>query len=190
VLGFIWFLFLKSPDIQIKEISNRLFGTGSPAEQTIIAPEIQSEVIISPTQQEKDEIQQTKLKQMREKEELAAERARLEEIKAEIEQEKVRASEAQQAINSIQNQNNKTADSTEDSAEQAVETEQTQVEDLIIKPSQELATPAATASSSPTKQPAIVQNATTQADTNSTSSQVDLILKALKKQQAKSTDSN
>lgn len=195
VLGFIWFLFLKSPDIQIKEISNRLFGTGTPteqAQQTIVAPEIQTEIVISPTQQEKDEIQQTKLKQMREKEELAAERARLEGIKAEIEKEKLRASEAQQVINKMQPQENSKTDvaqnsAEQDSAEQAIEIEQTQVEELTEKSPP---TPATTVSSPPAKQPAVVTNTAIEPDTNSTNSQMNLILEALKKQQAEPTESN
>jgi len=192
VLGFIWFLFLKSPDIQIKEISNRLFGTGKPteqAQQNIVAPEIQTEVVISPTQQEKDETQQAKLKQMREKEEMAAERTRLEKVRAEIEQEKLRAAEAQQAINSMQQQEITPSAAEEDLAEQAVEIEQTEVENLTTKLSQESATPA-TASGSQPEKPAIIPTATNEASVNSTSSQVDLILKALKEQQTKPADSN
>lgn len=196
VLGFIWFLFLKSPDLQIKEISDRLFGTSAPIEQapqTIVAPKIQTEVIISPTQQEKDEIQQAKLKQMREREELAAERVRLEAIKAEIEKEKIRASEAQQAIGSLQKQKNATnntkpitkpsngekIDTTdvavEGMEEQSVEIEQTRVEDISTK----LPDAPKTADSA-SKEPA----------TNSTSSQVDLIMEALKNQQQKPAGTN
>jgi len=192
VLGFIWFLFLKSPDIQIKEISNRLFGTGKPteqAQQNIAAPEIQTELVISPTQQEKDETQQAKLKQMREKEEMAAERTRLEKVRAEIEQEKLRAAEAQQAINSMQQQEIKPSAAEEDLAEQAVEIEQTEVENLTTKLSQESTTPATVSGSQPEK-PAIIPTATNEASVNSTSSQVDLILKALKEQQTKPADSN
>ena len=183
VLGFIWFLFLKSPDLQIKEISNRIFGINTPieqAQQPIVAPKIQTEVIISPSQQEKDEIQQAKLKQMREREDLAVERARLEEIKAEIEQEKSRAKEAQQAINDLQKQE-KTA-AAQDLKEKAAEIEQTNAEDLTTK-----ASSSATASSQPSpavtpKESATIPNAVKEPDANSTSSQVDLIMEALKNQ--------
>ena len=193
VLGFIWFLFLKSPDLQIKEISDRLFGTGAPteqAQQTIVAPEIKPEIIISPTQQEKDETQQAKLKQMREREELAAERARLEEIRAEINEEKKRAKEAQQAINSMQQQNKVSANTSEEAEQQAVEIEQTQVEDLTEKAPQELVAPRATISNSISKEPAVDPNAVTEPAANTIRSQVDLIMEALKNQQPKPAETN
>ena len=195
VLGFIWFLFLKSPDLQIKEISDRWLGTGEPtkqAPQTIVAPEIQTEMIISPTQQEKDETQQAKLKQMREREELAAERVRLEAIKAEIEQEKTRANEARRAIESLKNQKSTVSDTTsaatspatEDNnadnvaEEQAVEIEQTRIEDLTTQPSE-----APKIAEAVTEEKAVIPNAANEPAANSTSSQVDLIMEALKNQQ-------
>ena len=197
VLGFIWFLFLKSPDLQIKEISSRLFGTAAPTEQvqqTIVAPEIKPEIIFSPSQQEKDETQQAKLKQMREKEELAAERVRLEEIKAEINKEKKRTKEAQQAINSLQ-QDSATISVSEDPAQQAVEIEQTQAEDLITKPSQASVNATdvnstATTSRPASVKPAVVANDASEPSTNTTRSQVNLIMEALKNQQTKPVDSN
>jgi len=197
VLGFIWFLFLKSPDLQIAEISNRLFGTGAPTQQApqpVVAPEIQTEVLISPTQQEKDEIQQLKLKQMREKEELIAERARLEKIKMELAIEKQQAEEAQRAINNLQTQENKKAIAAQkdgaltssevtvtgsqptNAEEQPIEIEQMQVEALIQQ---------APKSIDPTTkaQPA-APDAANAPVTSTTSSQVDLIMEALKQQKA------
>lgn len=194
VLGFIWFLFLKSPDLQIKEFSSRLFGTGTPTEQveqTIVAPEIETEILITPSQQEKDEIQQTKLKQMREKEELVAERSRLEKIKADLKIEKKRANEAQQAINSLKSQkeavddtkqittsatikeDNSGADTTVAAPEkQMLEIEQTLIEDNS----------AAKAVGSASIEPTVVPSATKKPTTSTTSSQVDLIMEALKNQ--------
>ena len=192
VLGFIWFLFFKSPDIQLKEISNRLFGTGAPIEQTqqtIVAPEIKAEIIITPTQQEKDETQQAKLKQMREREELATERVRLEEMKAELDKEKKRANEAQQAIKGIQQQN-KTTDTSGDSSEQALEIEQTQVDSLTEEPRQAPTSGNTVTPSLPTTGSAMVSPTSNEPTTNSTRSQVDLIMEALKDQQSKSGDSN
>jgi hypothetical protein len=182
VLGFIWFLFLKSPDLQIKELSNRFFGATPPAETqtTFIAPEIKTEVVITPSQQEKDEIQQIKLKQMREKEELAAERTRIESMKAEIELEKKRAEEAQQAILALKikeqsinanEQGTKTAPAATaiSVGSGVVETEKTlEIEQEVV----------INAASEPVEK------------TNSTQSQIDLIMEALKNQQQQSETSN
>lgn len=170
VLGFIWFLFLKSPDLQLKELSNRLFGTNLTIEQVqqlVPTPEIKPEVIITPSQQEKDETQQAKLKQMREKEELAAERTRLEAMKSEIEKERIRANEAKQAIENLQPLP-KTA--------------------VALKPAIPATlpsdAPAAKVSTIELEEPAVVPNAATEpvTKTNSTSSQVDLIMEVLKDQ--------
>ncbi len=200
VLGFIWFLFLKSPDLHIKEISDRFFGTSTPTiqePQPIVAPEIQTEVLLTPSQQEKDEIQQAKLKQMREREELAAERVRLEEIKAEIEQEKLRAKEAQQAIESLKEQKDKAAvanpSTTNNSSapnkvieplamevaeEKPVEIEQTRVEDLTPRSTQQ-----AESVNSQAAKPATASPVIKEPSTKSPPSQFDRIMEELQQQQ-------
>ena len=183
VLGFIWFLFLKSPDLQIKELSNRFFGTNHPTTEleqpTFVVPDIKTEIVITPSQQEKDETQQAKLKQMREKEELAAERTRIEEMKAEIELEKMRAKEAQQAITSLQEK--------EESANANMQGKAT--------PPVEVITPAEPIVAEPKDMPisveqTIVENAAAEPaeKTNSTQSQVDLIMETLKQQQTETSN--
>jgi len=184
VLGFIWFLFLKSPDLQIKELSNRFFGTAPTAEvqNTLIAPEIATEVVITPSQQEKDEIQQNKLKQMREKEELAAERTRIEAMKAEIELEKKRAEEAQQAISALNNEEQSSA-----ADEQNNEVDQTVKATAVVTETETIE------SEEPAKidQEVVLDAAAEPVEkTNSTQSQVDLIMEALKNQQIQSETSN
>ena len=202
VLGFIWFLFFKSPDLQLRELSNRYLGTSlaieTATEPEIITPQITPEIVITPTQQEKDEVQQAQLKQMREKEEqeLAAERAKLEAIKAELEKEKARANEAQEALKSLK-----------------AATPESQAQDPIASPSstdktidseiQNAITNSDTLPSATTNQPntetepasaepTVVPNATVEPDAtnpNSTSSQVDLIMEALRIQQQENTAS-
>ena len=183
VLGFIWFLFLKSPDLQIKEISNRMFGTAAPTEQAtqpVIAPKVEAEVVITPSQQEKDEIQQAQLKQMREKEELAAERVRLEAMKVEIEKEKLRASEAQQVIVDLKKQ--------EESA--TVESKTPTVSPTTeIDPAETISTTDQIIPEEPGEQE-IIPNADKEPvlNSNTTSSQVDLIMETLKNQQQQKTN--
>ena len=183
VLGFIWFLFLKSPDLQIKELSNRFFGTTPPAEAqaTFVAPEIQTEVVITPSQQEKDEIQQTKLKQMREKEELAAERTRIEAMKAEIELERKRAEEAQQAISSLreQEQSNSSNELNTKPDPAAKATTPAILEKIEVEVPVEI------------EQEVVVDAANEPVEkTNSTQSQIDLIMETLKNQQQQTETSN
>ena len=184
VLGFIWFLFLKSPDLQIKELSNRFFGTTPPAEAqaTFVAPEIQTEVVITPSQQEKDEIQQTKLKQMREKEELAAERTRIEAMKAEIELERKRAEEAQQAISSLKAKEQGQSDSMiELNTKPDTATKATTVTSEVIDAEEPLAI----------EQEVVIDAASEPVEkTNSTQSQIDLIMETLKNQQQQTETSN
>jgi hypothetical protein len=142
-------------------------------------PDIKTEIVITPSQQEKDETQQAKLKQMREKEELAAERTRIEEMKAEIELEKMRAKEAQQAITSLQEN--------EESANANIQGKAT--------PSVEVITPAESVVAEPKDVPVsveqtIVESAATEPaeKTNSTQSQVDLIMETLKQQQTETSN--
>lgn len=179
VLGFIWFLFLKSPDLQLKEISNRFFGSDRSTEvvkETIVAPEIQTEIILTPNQQEKDETQQARLKQMREKEALA-EKARLESIKAELENQKILANEAKQAIEDLQTQegikNVATQNANGNTIKVPVEAEQVPANDLPVESSQE---PKMTNSES------LPTNSDNKPAAPTTSSQVDLIMEALKNQ--------
>ena len=179
VLGFIWFLFLKSPDLQLKEISNRFFGSDRSTEvvkETIVAPEIQTEIILTPNQQEKDETQQARLKQMREKEALA-EKARLESIKAELENQKILANEAKQAIEDLQTQegikNVATQNANSNTIKVPVEAEQVPANDLPVESSQE---PKMTNSES------LPTNSDNKPAAPTTSSQVDLIMEALKNQ--------
>jgi hypothetical protein len=182
VLGFIWFLFLKSPDLQIKELSNRFFGSSPPPEvqTTFVAPEIKTEVVISPSQQEKDEIQQTKLKQMREKEELAAERTRIEAMKAEIELEKKRAEEAQKAVISLQEQEQSNiTNEQKTNSDSPVETSSANLE--VVEKEEPIAI----------EQEVVLDAASEPVEKqNSTQSQVDLIMEALKNQQQQSDTSN
>ena len=188
VLGFIWFLFLKSPDLQIKELSNRFFGTAPTAEvqNTLIAPEIATEVVITPSQQEKDEIQQTKLKQMREKEELAAERTRIEAMKAEIELEKKRAEEAQQAISALNNEEQSSA-----ADEQNNEVDQTVKATAVISETETIESEEPVKIDQEIEQEVVLDAAAEPVEkTNSTQSQVDLIMEALKNQQIQSETSN
>ena len=194
VLGFIWFLFLKSPDLQIKELSNRFFGTAPTAEvqNTLVAPEIATEVVITPSQQEKDEIQQNKLKQMREKEKLAAERTRIEAMKAEIELEKKRAEEAQQAISALNNEDQSSA-----ADEQNNEVDQTVKATAVISETETETETETIESEEPAKidqeieQEVVLDAAAEPVEkTNSTQSQVDLIMEALKNQQIQSETSN
>ena len=188
VLGFIWFLFLKSPDLQIKELSNRFFGTAPTAEvqNTLIAPEIATEVVITPSQQEKDEIQQTKLKQMREKEELAAERTRIEAMKAEIELEKKRAEEAQQAISALNNEDQSPA-----ADEQNNEVDQTVKATAVVTETETIESEEPAKIDQEIEQEVVLDAAAEPVEkTNSTQSQVDLIMEALKNQQIQSETSN
>ena len=188
VLGFIWFLFLKSPDLQIKELSNRFFGTAPTAEvqNTLIAPEIATEVVITPSQQEKDEIQQNKLKQMREKEELAAERTRIEAMKAEIELEKKRAEEAQQAISALNNEDQSSA-----ADEQNNEVDQTVKATAVISETETIESEEPVKIDQEIEQEVVLDAAAEPVEkTNSTQSQVDLIMEALKNQQIQSETSN
>ena len=177
VLGFIWFLFLKSPDLQIKELSNRLFGNSSPtdlAQPSLVAPEIKTEIVITPSQQEKDETQQAKLKQMREKEELALERTRIEAMQAEIELEKTRAKETQQAISNLQTTEEPSIVINQDDPLKASE-EAAPIASKAVEPDEETTAIEQT----------IVKDAATEPveKTNSTQSQVDLIMETLKQQQ-------
>lgn len=194
VLGFIWFLFLKSPDIQIKEISDRLFGTSKiieQAPQSTATPKTPAKAAPDTTQQEKDKIQRIKLKQMREKEELAAERLRLEKIKSELEKEQALASDAQKAIDSLAESNNTM------NQEPAVETPSTQDtdDDQTIKAQQtaedeELTTNQATNDEAPkdeTPKSDIVATDISE-PSSTTSSQVDLIMEALKNQQTENNN--
>lgn len=188
VLGFIWFLFLKSPDLQIKELSNRFFGTAPTAEvqNTLVAPEIATEVVITPSQQEKDEIQQNKLKQMREKEELAAERTRIEAMKAEIELEKKRAEEAQQAISALNNEDQSSA-----ADEQNNEVDQTVKATAVISETETIESEEPVKIDQEIEQEVVLDAAAEPVEkTNSTQSQVDLIMEALKNQQIQSETSN
>ena len=188
VLGFIWFLFLKSPDLQIKELSNRFFGTAPTAEvqNTLIAPEIATGVVITPSQQEKDEIQQTKLKQMREKEELAAERTRIEAMKAEIELEKKRAEEAQQAISALNNEDQSPA-----ADEQNNEVDQTVKATAVVTETETIESEEPAKIDQEIEQEVVLDAAAEPVEkTNSTQSQVDLIMEALKNQQIQSETSN
>ena len=187
VLGFIWFLFLKSPDLQIKELSNRFFGTTPPAEAqaTFVAPEIQTEVVITPSQQEKDEIQQTKLKQMREKEELAAERTRIEAMKAEIELERKRAEEAQQAISSLKEQEQEQEQSNSSNELNTKPDPAAKATTPAILEKIELEVPVEI------EQEVVVDAANEPVEkTNSTQSQIDLIMETLKNQQQQTETSN
>lgn len=93
VLGVIWFLFLKSPDLELKSLTNRFFGNTEEPTMVIESPAntpAPAEAGKAPSKQEQDEIQQARLKQMREQQELTAERSRLEQLRQALETEKQR----------------------------------------------------------------------------------------------------
>lgn len=101
VLGVIWFLFLKSPDLELKTLTERFFGSSEQPTIVIESPSTAAPVDQSdpkPSKQEQDEVQQARLKQMREQEELAAERTRLEQLKQQLEAEKQRTNTLQSAL--------------------------------------------------------------------------------------------
>lgn len=166
VLGVIWFLFLKSPDLELKSLTDRFLG-GSEQPTMIIEPSSSTNTAAdTPTsKQTQDEIQQARLKQMREQEELAAERDRLERLQQQLESEKQRADALQNAL---------PIDSGED--EEPVPTS-------TITITSETATQA-----EPEDEPTIIPNAAREippepVHTNDTKSQMDEILERLKREQ-------
>lgn len=166
VLGVIWFLFLKSPDIQIQNLTDRFFGTNS-STQAESTPVIDKTADKSSALQDQEETQQTRLKQMRAQKELAAESQRLEKLRVTLESEKKTAEAATQA---------------KIPSKSPEVTQQVQTGALQNKPSQVLS------DSTTNKEPAIVPNAASETkipQSNSTSSQVDQIMETLKKQQLK-----
>lgn len=166
VLGVIWFLFLKSPDLELKSLTDRFLG-GSEQPTMIIEPSSSANTAAdtSPSKQTQDEIQQARLKQMREQEELAAERDRLERLQQQLESEKQRADALQNAL---------PIDSGED--EEPVPTS-------TITITSETAT-----QTEPEDEPTIIPNAAREippepVHTNDTKSQMDEILERLKREQ-------
>lgn len=79
VLGIIWVLFLKSPSLHIKELTERFFGTTTYQVETKLSTtstptiKINADTTKTLTEQDNDEAQQALLKQMRKQEELATE---------------------------------------------------------------------------------------------------------------------
>ena len=202
VLGIIWFLFLKSPDLHIKELSQRFLGT-EPAQTIPVSSEaVQPSTVQSnftsneddtakiPTRQEQEEIQQMRLKQMREQEELVAERQRLEKIRAEL--------EAEQAKNKAETDKEASQDTTEPPkdtgapvvttkpAESTLETinsadstnvSATTIDDTVDNTESALEVE---------KEPAVVPNAASETlipPSNTVDTQVDQIMELMKQQQ-------
>lgn len=166
VLGVIWFLFLKSPDIHIQNLTDRFFGASSISTQKIAEPTPATEKTSDESSaiQGQEETQQTRLKQMRAQKELAAESQRLERLRVTLEAEKKAAAQAKAR------------------SKPSEVTNQTQTSPLADKTSPVLP------KSTTMKEPAIVPNAASETkplQTNSTSSQVDKIMETLKNQNLK-----
>ena len=198
VLGIIWFLFLKSPDLHIKELTEKFFGTSQTVAETNEKPASESNlenkdntnaVAPTPSRQKQEEIQQIRLKQMREQENLATERQRLEQIRAEIE-----AAKAKKALVETSTVN-KTEIPEPDSAQTApsvgltpssteantlsdsTETEKTTSSEVTPQPEDAV-------------EPAIVPNAASETLTppgNSVGTQIDQIMEQMKQQQKEKT---
>ncbi|PID46233.1 MAG: hypothetical protein CSB47_04720 [Proteobacteria bacterium] len=185
VLGIIWFLFLKSPDFHLKELTDRYFGSSTPqplsSQQGAVSP-AKSETSVL-TSQQQDEVQQIRLKQMRQQEELAAEK--------EQEQARTTPEPAQSKIappltdkqsedkpeTPIGNGSNKTI--TKRQAESAISAQAPPATDMTTSQKESV-----TAS----KQRAIVTNAANEAPTvnsNSAKTQLDQIMEELKQQERK-----
>lgn len=182
VLGIIWFLFLKSPDLHIKELTERFFGTQTTTLGTnTTAPEGQkkAQTTQSMTQQQQDEIQQTRLRQMREQEEQDAERQRLEKIRVELEAERAKADTTKKRL-----EDKAPADkiTTSVTPAQTAPKEPSEAPQKAAVSSEQAATPEAETT------PAIVPNAATETpqpdnNTNTVNTQVDQIMETLKQQQ-------
>lgn len=162
VLGVIWFLFLKSPDLELKSLTDRFLGGSEQPTMVIESPSNSgTETNAASSKQAQDEIQQARLKQMREQEELAAERNRLEQLRQELEAEKQRADSLQGALPVISSK-----------AEETVETSTITI------------TSETKIDSAPEAEPTIVPNAAREIppvpiDTNDMKSQMDIIIEQL-----------
>ena len=201
VLGIIWFLFLKSPDLHIKELTEKFFGT--PTAQSLTETKVPptptatmnsntnvSNVAPAPTRQEQEEIQQTRLKQMRAQEDLAVERRRLEKINIKLEAEKVK-----QALE-VKTATFKSAEvlKPEDEPKALVLQAPVEIDNQIESTSSQQVEPSEVTSQQETvvdnKEPAVIPNAASESlipQGKTTGSQIDIIMEQMKQQEKEKT---
>ena len=206
VLGIIWFLFLKSPDLHIKELTEKFFGT--PTTQSLTETKVPptptatmnsntnvSNVTPAPTRQEQEEIQQTRLKQMRAQEDLAIERQRLEKINIKLEADKIKSEKVKQALE-VKTATLKSAEvlKPEDEPKALALQAPVETDKQIESTSSQQIEPSEVTSQQETvvdnKEPAVIPNAASESlipQGKTTGSQIDIIMEQMKQQEKEKT---